>query len=230
MVGWLDRAEKWRPWPRLTAAGPLGFPLLKAALPPGRPERRLRQGARALRRRGVSRVLAAPGLADAELLEGWGLRLVEPLALYRAMGGQMALFLLEDMPLRERRVALRGEEADVWAWTLAQTLCPQVGTLFLDFDRGEEELGARLRARYGAAPIHLERGPEPQVTLELSPRPTALGKTLRLWGEPELEGLTVTLPGAALPQGLPELPFLELLWETGRVKVGELAVIPVNRP
>lgn len=230
MVGWLDRAEKWRPWPRLTAAGPLGFPLLKAALPPGRPERRLRQGARALRRRGVSRVLAAPGLADAELLEGWGLRLVEPLALYRAMGGQMALFLLEDMPLRKRRVALRGEEADVWAWTLAQTLCPQVGTLFLDFDRGEEELGARLRARYGAAPIHLERGPEPQVTLELSPRPTAQGKTLRLWGEPELEGLTVTLPGAALPQGLPELPFLELLWETGRVKVGELAVIPVNRP
>ena len=53
---------------------------------------------------------------------------------------------------------------------------------------------------------------------------------MRLWGEPALEGLTVTLPGALLPQGLPELPFLELLWETGRVKVEELAVIPANRP
>lgn len=230
MVGWLDRAEKWRPWPRLTAAGPLGFPLLKAALPPGRPERRLHQGAKALRRRGVKRVLASPGLESTQLLERWGLRLVEPLPLYRAMGGRMALFLLEDMPLRERRVALRGDEADVWAWTLAQTLCPQVGTLFLDFDRGEEALGAHLRTRYGAAPIHLGLGPEPQVALELSPRSAVGGKALRLWGEPALEGLTVTLPGALLPQGLPELPFLELLWETGRVKVEELAVIPANRP
>ena len=92
----------------------------------------------------------------------------------------MALFLLEDMPLRERRVALRGDEADVWAWTLAQTLCPQVGTLFLDFDRGEEALGAHLRTRYGAAPIHLGLGPEPRVALEMSPRSAVDRKSTRL--------------------------------------------------
>lgn len=230
MVGWLDWSEQRHFWPRLTAVRPQGLPLLRAALPPGKLERRLRQGAKALRRRGVSRVVAAPGLEDAESLRRRGLYLVEPMPLYRAMGGRMALYLLKDVPLRERRVALRGEEADGTAWALARELCPQVGGLLLDFDRGEETLGDRLRACYGAAPRPLGCGPGPQVTLELSPRAEQVGETLRLWGEGELGGLTLTLTGAVLPEGLPRLPFLELLWETGRVKGEDLAVTAANRP
>ncbi len=230
MVGWLDWSEQRHFWPRLTVVRPQGLPLLRAALPPGKPERRLRQGAKALRRRGVSRVVAAPGLEDAESLRRRGLYLVEPMPLYRAMGGRLALYLLRDVPLRERRVALRGEEADGTAWALARELCPQVGGLLLDFDRGEEALGDRLRAQYGAAPRPLGWGSGPQVTLELSPRAEQVGETLRLWGEGELGGLTLTLPGAVLPEGLPRLPFLELLWETGRVKGEDLAVTAANRP
>lgn len=230
MVGWLDWSEARGFWAKVTAVRPMGLPLLRAALPPGKPERRLRQGAKALRRRGVRRVVTSPGLDEEAGLREFGLEPVSPLPLYRAMGGRLALFLLEDVPLRTRRVALRGEEADSGAWLLAQTLCPQVGTLFLDFDRGEETLGDRLRERYGAAPRPLGQGLEPQVSLELAPRSDPVGKTLRLWGEGELGGLAVTLPGAALPEGLPELPLLELLWETGRIKIEDLAVTGANRP
>ena len=230
MVGWLDRGETWLPWPRVTAARPLGLSLWKAALPPGEPERRLAQGARALRRRGVRRALAAPGLEEEAILRRCGLSLIGPQPLYRAMGSRLALARLRDVPLRERRVALRGEEAGGAAWALARELCPQVGAILLDFDRGEEALGDRLRARYGAAPQPLGLGPEPQVSLELSPRRSQAGRALRLWGRGELQGLTLSLPGAALPEGLPELSFLELLWETGRVSLEELAVTATDRP
>lgn len=230
MVGWLNWSEKRGILPRVAPARPLGLPLLEAAVPPGRTERRLGQGARALRRRGVRRVLAAPGLEDEVLLERWGLAAVDILPLCRAMGGPLALFLLKEVPVRQRRAALRGEEVTPLAWALAQELCPRVGTLFLDFDRGEEALGIRLRSRFGAAALHLGQGPGPQVSLELAPRSTPAGEALKLWGEPDLGGLTLTLEGETLPRGLPEFPFLALLWETGRVREGDLTVLPANRP
>ncbi len=230
MVGWLNWSEKRGFLPRITPVRPLGLPLLEAALPQGRRERRLNQGAKALHRRGVRRVLTASGLEDGDILKRWGLAPVDVLPLCRAMGGALALFLLDGVPVRQRRAALRGEEANGAAWALAQELCPQVGTLFLEFDRGEEELGAGLRARFGAAALHLGQGPSPQVSLELSPRSVPAGETLKLWGEPGLGGLTLALDGKSVPPGLPELPFLELLWETGRVSGRELRVLPANRP
>ena len=135
----------------------------------------------------------------------------------------LALFLLRDIPLRERRAALRGQTAGPEAWTLADTLCPRVGQLFLDFERGEEELGRYLRAAYGAVALHLGQSLAPQVSVELTPMPALDVPTLRLWGKPDLRGLTLA-PLGELPPGLPLLPFLTLLWETGRVGPEELAV------
>ena len=64
------------------------------------------------------------------------------------------------------------------------------------------------------------------MTLELSSVQPGPGRVIRLWGEPELAGLTLTLPEAELPPELDPLPLLELLWETGRVGQKEIAVVP----
>lgn len=226
MVGWLCPTDRWAWRPKLEQVTVLDQPLLRAALPTGKTARRLRQGARALERQGVRRVLLSPGLegpGTVEILERYGLQGLDPLPLCRAQGARLALFLLRDLPAPRRCVALRGEQAGPSARMLALRLCPQVGALLLDFDRGEEELAQELRARYGAAPLHLGQGPRAQVSLELSPRAPLEAPTLRLWGEPDLAGLTLR-PPERLPAGLPEGPFLSLLWETGRAGLEDMEV------
>ena len=226
MVGWLCRTEEKGWFPRMETVRPLGQPLLLAGLPPGRLPRRLKQGARALMRREVRRVLLGPGLEGGEteeILDFYGLQALDPLPLCRCKGADLALFLLEDVPLWERRAVLRGETAGPEAWTLADALCPRVGRLFLDFEKGEEDLGRYLRTVYGAVCLHLGQGLVPQVSVELAPMPPLNVPTLRLWGKPDLRGLTLAPPGK-LPPGLPALPFLTLLWETGRVRPEELTV------
>ncbi len=213
-----------RGWlPRVAVSRPAGLPVTVAALPDGDRARRLRQGCRRLRRRGIRRVILAWEPGDLPVLEGYGLRPVDPLPLCRAAGAKLALTLVERVPPRCRRVALRGEQADAGAWAVAEALCPQVGALVLDFDRGEETLARHLRARYGAAPLHLGQSPPPQASVELAPRGRPVGEALRLWGTPDLLDLELTAPGLELPPELERLPFLELLWETGRVTAEDLA-------
>lgn len=229
MVGWLCPITEKHWFPVLESVRPLGQPLLRAALPPGKPLRRLKQGAKALVRRDLRRVLLAPGLEGPEtagLLGRYGLTSLDPLPLCRVKGGDFALFLLKNIPIWERRVVLRGEVAGPEAWPLADALCPQVGQLFLDFGKGEEELARYLRSVYGAVALHLGQGLPPQVSVEFDPMPPLDIPALRLWGRPELCGLTLR-PPEELPPDLPALPFLTLLWETGRIKPEELAVAPL---
>lgn len=225
MVGYLYRAEGRRLLLRTAPVRLHGLPLLGAALPEGEGLRRLDRCARALRRAGCRRVLTESGLAGPELpelLARRDLAPVDPLPLCRAKAPELVLALVERLPFRRRRVALRGENAQA-AWSLASALCPQIGTLLLDFDRGEEELACRLRAVYGAAALTLDQGPEPQVSVELSRREGSAGTTLRLWGEPDLAGLELT--AGEDPEGpLDGLPLLELLWETGRLDLGGITV------
>ncbi len=221
MVGWLRWSEVplWRP--RVRTVPVRGLSLLVVDLPPGRPDRRAVQGGKLLRRRGVRRAVLCPGLGEEDRLRALGLEPVDPLPLCRAAGAKLALALLEPIPVRLRRAALRGDRAGPEALGLARELCPRVGALELDFCRGEEELRAHLRALYGAACLHLGQGPSPQVSVELSPCPAPAGRALRLWGRPELRGLTLSGP-ERVPPGLEPLPFLELLWETGRLELSEL--------
>lgn len=220
MVAYFYRDGERRFFPRYEVSAPWGLPVLKVGLPGRFSPRRRERLARWLHRRGLRRYLPGEGLG-----EFFPLVPVDPLPLCRAKGADLLLALLSGVELRERRVALRGEKADPQALGLAEALCPRVGALLLDFDRGEEELSRRLRDRYGAAPLHLGQGKPPLAALELSPRPRRLPRTLALWGEPELQGLTLTA-GEPLPPGFSELPFLELLWETGRLSLEEIAVAP----
>ena len=219
MVAYMYRSGEKLFWPRYEAAAPGGLPVLKVALPSKYSPRRLARLGERLRRRGIRRFLSA----DPTLTVG-ALEPVSPLPLYRAKGGELALELVSSFPIRERRVVLRGETAGAEAWRIAEELCPRVGTLLLDLDRGTEELEGRLRERFGAAVVPLGKGGEPQAAVELSPRPDPLPRTLRLWGEPELLGLTL-LPEEPLPPGFPPLPLLELFWETGRVELGRIRVV-----
>jgi len=220
MVGYLYETDKraWRlkPQPLLLHT----LPLAAVGIPGGDRDKALRRAVKALSGVGVRRCLTPPGFGDWDVLTALGLSPVDPLPLCRAMAAELALFCLNDIPFRRRRVALRGRDA-LAAYSLAQTLCPQVGALLLDFDRGEEELGKTLRETYGAAPLHLGQGPPPQLSVELSPRPPWAGQTLRLWGTPDLDGIELTVDFSLPPQVEP-LPFLALLWETGRLKREEI--------
>lgn len=222
MVGWLRLTGEKHLRPTVTPVQVLGYPLAEVSLPTGDLSRRLRQGARALERRGIRRVVTAPGLAKREELEALGLSPVDPLPLCVAKGRDMALFLMKGIPLRERRVAIRGDRAAGPAWELAHALCPETAALFLEFERGEAELADSLRGRYGAAPQPLGQD-TPQLTLEFSPGPYPAGRTLKLWGEPDLCGLRLCPPGP-VPPDLEELPLLTLLWEAGRVRTDEIPV------
>lgn len=227
MVGYLyplgPEEKKRRLWgrgrPRIEPVRVHSLPLLGAGLPPGGGLRGLDRGAKALRKRGCVRALTAPGLDCTELPEILchnGLAPIDPLPLCRAKAPQLALALVEQLPLRRRCVALRGEDARA-AWPMAAALCPQVGMLLLDFDRGEEELARRLREVFGAAALSLRQGPRPQASVELAPRREPAGEPLRLWGTPDLAGRR--LIGA----GTEDLPLLELLWETGRLGLEDVA-------
>lgn len=227
MVGYLyplpGEREGW-PWgrgrPRVEPVRVHSLPLLGAGLPPGELSRQLDRGAKALRKKGCVRALTAPGLDCTELtdiLRRNGLSPIDPLPLCRAKAPQLALALVEKLPLRRRCVALRGEDARA-AWPMAAALCPQVGMLLLDFDRGEEELACRLREVFGAAALDLRQGPTPQASVEFDPCGEAAGTPLRLWGTPQLAGRKLTGAGEEY------LPLLELLWETGRLGLEDIVV------
>lgn len=229
MVGWLRWSGERGMFPKLSTDRPLGLSMLTVDLPDGKPGCRLAQGAAALRRRGIRRAVLGPGLGEGKSLTEWGLAPVDPLPLCRALGAQLALAKLEGIPLRQRRVALRGVQADPVALTLAQSLCPRTGALLLDFDRGTEELSDHLRRRYGAAPLTLGAAPLPQVTLELGPRGNTLPGTLRLWGEPDLDGLELwcDLP---IPADLPRPEAMTLLWEAGRLPLSAFRIRRILPP
>ena len=221
MVAYFYREGERKLFPRYEESTPWGLPVLRVGLPDRLSPRRRERLARGLYGRGLRRYLAGEGLGSFPPLAP-----VDPLPLCRAKGAELVLALLPGVELRQRRVALRGAQADSTAWALAGALCPRVGALLLDFDRGEGELARHLRDRYGAASLHLGQGRPPLAALELAPRPYSLPRTVTLWGRPELRGLTLTVGDRALPPELPALPFLELLWETGRVDREEIRVVP----
>lgn len=205
----------------------LGAPVLWTQLPRDPSPHRLGRVGRRIRRLGARRAILSAELPG-ETTRWLGLPGVDPLPLCRAKGAELALRLLDTVPPRLRRVALVGEDAREGV-PLALALCPRVGTLMLDFDRGEEELQQALWVRYGAVCLSPDQAPAPQVTVELSRRENSRGRVLRLWGDPDLGGLALALD-RPLPPGAPALPVLELLWETGRVELEQIRIIEDTSP
>ena len=84
---------------------------------------------------------------------------------------------------------------------------------------------AHLRAAFGAAPQ--PPGRTPHLAVELSPRKPLGERTLRLWGEPDLLGFSLTVPGG-LPGRPDPLRHLTILWESGRCALSQISVCPAG--
>lgn len=228
MVGWLREGDS-PLFPRANPARILDFPLLEVALSPAKPgkngEKQGARGAKILRKHGVFRALMPQKWEEGAKKQG--IFPVKALSLYQALGDRMCLKLLEGVPPRRRRVALRGGKADAAARALALALCPHA-TLILEFEEGEAALAQQLQRTYGAPPLDRAWGASAQLLVELGPPPAESplppgARRLKLWGEPDLAGLTLHYP-ENLPPELPRDPFLALLWESGRLKLGEIGL------
>lgn len=186
-------------------------------------ERRLRRAGRALRRKGVGRVLAPEELLP--LLEALGLRRVNPAPFVRAQSATLALAALERQGQAPDRavVALRGLRADRDFLRTAEALCPKVRGLVIDAPRGGRELARRLRREYGV-PILPERERGQAALIFQAGCPRREEVSLELFGpRPRLAGLTLTAPG--LEEGDREdLSLLAALWEGGRLRPEDIKI------
>lgn len=188
-------------------------------------ERSCRAAARQLRRKGCRRTLAPEGFAYWPQLRQAGLSPVAAGGMCAALAGPLALAALAERGKEPRTasVLLRGSGVDRDFFEAALFLCPKVRRLSLWAGAEGEALARYLQRTYGAPILTPGPGWRPDLTVDLSPLEGT--GDLALWGErPELGGLSLTT-AAALPDGPDRLSLLALLWETGRVRTGELEII-----
>lgn len=197
-----------------------GLPVLRGMVDPSGfwGEHRLRRAGKRLRLGGVLRVLVPPEFDRWPLLEGFGLRPVDPERFVRAQSVPLALGLLERYGVAPDRatVALRGLRADRDMARTAAQLRPLVRNLVVDAPRGGEELARWLLREFGV-PI-LPPGEAGQAALHFQAgRPQPEEAALELYGpRPRLAGLTLAAPGLA-EADRENLPLLAALWEGGRL-------------
>lgn len=231
MVGWLTFGGRRRV--SLEPAAVCGLTVLRAEVAPPRRRgeaallRRAALGADRLAKAGCRRVLTAPDFPCWEALTARGLRPVDPEPLCQAMAGPLALGWLERRGAAPQSavVALRGARVSRALFDAAVLLCPRVRLLAVSAPDGGEELRRFLREEFGAAA--LEAGvARADCTLLFSPEEgTPTGGVLRLHGpRPDLDGLALDAPEAALPGALEALPALSLLWEEGRLPTEKILV------
>lgn len=181
-------------------------------------ERRMRRAGKNLRMGGAVRVLVPQGFESWPLLEGFGLRPVNPECFVRAQSVPLALAALKRRGMAPDRatVALRGLRAGREMARTAAELCSQVKNLVVDAPTGGEELAAWLRREMGV-PI-LPPGETGHASLCFQagcPRQEEI--VLDLFGpRPELAGLTLSDPALA-EEDREDLPLLAALWEGGQL-------------
>ncbi len=212
MLGWVTEGEGKRA--RLENTQLLGLPLWKLELPaPGRNwEKRAVKGLRLLAAQRVTRVLTPPEFAHWPMLRRFGFRPVETRALRGALLPDWAARAMTARGIDPRRAAvyLRAERETPDMERAAYRLCPMVRDLVIDVPGGSE-LAARLRREYGVPIL-----PAGSVRADL---------TIRFEEGPVLEGAAFTLKGRQMPQDCEALPLLSALWECGRVKREDIAIL-----
>ncbi len=173
MIAYFCKKKEGHFWAKTDPFCPLFAPFLRISIPAGYPAFALRRRVKWLEKRGIRRYIADRELFPPKALEAYGLKEVDPLPLCRAKAAQLALALLPQAP-HLCRVSIGGERVDQTAIALAEALCPQVGTLYLDFDRGGEDLAFHLRTAFGAAPQppQPKKPPKPKTA---KPKPSAGG-------------------------------------------------------
>lgn len=192
-------------------------------------QRRLDRAAKALVKAGVRRVLVPPEFCHWPQLERWGLRRVDPVPMLQALAAPLALAALErrNCPPERSAVALCAARVTYQVCRAALELCPRVRHLVVRVPVGGERLAAQLRAQFGLPRLEAESGIHAQVAVCFSPD-IGVETDHRL----ELFGRSPSLGGAELRvEEQPELgeseklPFLSLLWETGRLSPADIRVL-----
>lgn len=205
----------------------LSLPVLKARVPRGgwRESGRVDRAAHLLYRQGVRRVLPVREFNRWDNLNGRGLWPVDTLPLYRAMGAQLVLAVLEgrgEAPC-DAAVVLRGDHVDADLSAAARKLCPLVRRLAVDTQRGAQQLSWELYWRYGAA---VEPGQTDGTWLSVRFNGENCGEDLVLCAQPRLMGLEVYAPGLAVPEELEPVPVLTALWQAGLLSAQQIRIVP----
>lgn len=199
----------------------MGLPLVRALVPGvgGRHEKRLarpvERAARRLREAGIRRVLTGPDFPYWDLLDGQGLRGVDPGPMCQAMAAPLAMAALEGIcPPEQAVVALRGGRVSRSFFQAAVTLCARVRGVEVRAPGGGTDLADYLRREYGLPVLERER---PDLIVEFSPIQAGPedSPALVLHG-PSLCLLGLMLrPPIPVPDGFAPLPLTAALWETG---------------
>ena len=229
MTGHIVPGEENRFRVRLSGERLLGLPLLRGEVPGGSlTPRRVRRTARALRKRGVSRVLAPEDFPFWEEVLAQGLRPVATGELCRAMAVPIALAALEGEGILPQRasVTLRGERVTRALRTAALELCPKVRQLLVEVPAGGAQLQRELSREFGLPVVEAGRGCPVHLSLCFSPSSgVQSGRTADLSGEyPALEGYHFGLREGTLPENTAALPLLAALWSSGRLERDRIAV------
>lgn len=214
-------------WRRAEPGRLYGLPVLRAELSPDGlfVSRRVRWAGQGLRRGGALRVLVPEGFDRWPVLEGVGLRPVEPEPLLRGLSAPLALEQLAHKGISpdSATVALRGSRVDRDMVRAAVELCPRVRRLVVDAPKGGEELAHWLRWEFGVPILPGdERG---QASLRFH-RDSRAGEedALALFGtRPDLNGLAVTAPGLE-GEDQRDLPLLAALWEGGLLRREDIKI------
>ena len=218
--------EKGRGRPERVSLGPLEAVRWTVYAPEGlsewRLERRLRRAERGLAAANVGRVVFRAGFPDGDRLRR--LRPVDPLPLWQGIADLLALGALdaEVVPYRRGRVALSAPRLCVELERTAERLCPLVRGLLIDVPGGED-YARYLQAKFGLPVTPPAAGAE--VTVAFGPGGGRWGRSLELYGQAGLGGLTVTAEGVELPEDCRD-QVLALLWERGEVKRERLKILP----
>ena len=186
-------------------------------------ERRLHRAERELAADHVGRVVLRAGFPYGDRLRR--LRPVDPLPFWRETADLLALGALdaEGVPYNRGRVALSAPRLCAELERAAERLCPLVRGLLIDAPGGED-YARYLQAKFGLPVTPPAAGAD--TTVAFGPEGGRWGRSLELYGQADLGGLTVTAEGLELPEDCRD-QVLALLWEQGKVKRDHLTVSPI---
>ena len=218
--------EKGRGRPERVRLGPLEAVRWTVYAPERLSERRLewrlRRAERGLAAANIGRVVLRAGFPYGDRLRL--LRPVDPLSLWRETADLLALGALDadGVPYNWGRVALSAPRLCAELERAAERLCPLVRGLLIDAPGGED-YARYLQAKFGLPVTPPAAGAE--ATVAFGPGGGRWGRSLELYGQAKLGGLTVAAEGVELPEDCRD-QVLALLWERGEVKREQLTVRP----
>lgn len=205
----------------------LEMPVLLVQVPVPWRLRRVRRAARLLRRQGIARVLLPEDFPYRDQLEEWGIYPVETGEFCRRLAAPICLAALKQVDILpvDATVVLRGERVTRAMRMSALALCPQIKNLLIAAPTGGGGLQKELRREYGVPVLEDGGARTPDVAVHFAPAAGEGKVVVDLSGPfPSVETFTFTLKSADLPEDCARLPLMAVLYETGRLDPGDIAV------